>query len=241
VLSDLIPTITTCFFGKEKFFTKKIDLVNIKELKMQVISLLAFSLGRRDEEPNIKLAEKISAAKDKNAVKELIDLLHHKNKNIQSDAVKVLDEIALRDGDLPAPYIDTLCELLTSKNNRLQWGAMAVLDGIADVAPKRIHMKLALMAQAADTGSVITRDRFFSILVKLAAHRSFAEDAKPLILEQLMSSPVNQLPMYAENSLAVFTGNELQKFEKILRERFNDFEKDSQKKRILKLLAKLHK
>lgn len=63
---------------------------------MSIIDQLASSLGRRDEVPNQELAEKIAAAKDKKAVKDLVDNLANKNKDIQSDCIKVLYEIGER-------------------------------------------------------------------------------------------------------------------------------------------------
>jgi hypothetical protein len=57
---------------------------------MAVINKLATSLNRRDEIPNQELAKQIANSNDKKAVKELIENLNNKNKNIQSDCIKVI-------------------------------------------------------------------------------------------------------------------------------------------------------
>ena len=49
---------------------------------MSVIGKLASSLGRRDEVPNQELAKQLVKKKDKAAVKELLDNMDNKNKNI---------------------------------------------------------------------------------------------------------------------------------------------------------------
>ncbi|WP_254527417.1 MULTISPECIES: hypothetical protein [unclassified Sphingobacterium] len=54
---------------------------------------LASVLGRRDEEPNILLAQEIAQNNDKNAIEELFQLIQGKQKDLQNDSIKVLYEI----------------------------------------------------------------------------------------------------------------------------------------------------
>ncbi len=54
---------------------------------------LASTLGRRDEEPNIQLAQEIAKTKDSKSVEELIQLIKGKQKDLQNDSIKVLYEI----------------------------------------------------------------------------------------------------------------------------------------------------
>jgi hypothetical protein len=49
---------------------------------MSILNQLATALNRRDEVPNQELAKKIVKSKDKDAVKELVDNLNNKDKNI---------------------------------------------------------------------------------------------------------------------------------------------------------------
>ncbi len=57
---------------------------------MNVIQKLASSLNRRDEVPNQELAKQIAGKNDKKAVKELIDNLANKSRDIENDCIKVL-------------------------------------------------------------------------------------------------------------------------------------------------------
>ena len=123
---------------------------------MTAIDLVATSLNRRDEKPNQVLAVEIIRTKNKEWVRELVENLNHKNKNIQSDCLKVLYEIGERgSAELIAPYIKEFGEILKSKNNRLIWGTMIALDTIASVDPKGIFNLLSVIISAIDKGSVI--------------------------------------------------------------------------------------
>src|SRR6185295_14992863 len=109
--------------------------------------------GRRDEVPNQELAQQILKSRNSKAVKELVDNLTNKDKNIQSDCVKVLYEIGEHQPELIADYDKEFLALLDSKNNRLVWGAMTALDYIASANPGRIHKSLAKILIVADRGS----------------------------------------------------------------------------------------
>src|SRR5262245_57511213 len=105
---------------------------------MSIVNKLASALDRRDEVPNQELAEAIVRKRDKAAVQELVENLTNKNKNIQSDCIKVLYEIGEREPALIAEHHDAFGKLLDSSNNRLAWGAMTALDTIAAVKPAAV-------------------------------------------------------------------------------------------------------
>lgn len=206
---------------------------------MSIIAQLATSLGRRDEVPNQELAAQIAKTSNKKAVGELVENLSNKSKDIQHDCIKTLYETGSLKPALILPYFNDFIRLLGSKNNRLQWGAMAALDQIAAEDPGTTFQSLPALAAAADSGSVITRDHFVSILIKLCADKPYAADAFALLNEQLRNCPANQLPMYAENALPII--NEINKaaFMQTLAARLNDFEKESKRKRVEKILTKI--
>jgi hypothetical protein len=206
---------------------------------MSVLNKLATALNRRDEVPNQELAKEITRNNDRRAVKELVENLVNKDKNIQSDCIKVLYEIGAREPDLIAPYYREFAGLLDSKNNRLVWGAMTALDSVAAKEPKHIHSLLPKLLDLADSGSVITRDHVVGILVKLGAMKQYADECVPLLIEQLMSCPNNQFPMYAEMSLPVVTDKNRKAFQNVLTRRLEGLEKESQQKRVAKLLKQL--
>lgn len=205
---------------------------------MSIISKLASSHNRRDEVPNQELAKEIVTKSDKNAVKELVDLLAHKSKDVQHDSIKVLYEIGEQKPALIAAYATTFVDLLDHKNNRLQWGAMAALDTITTENPKEIYASLAKIILASDKGSVITKDHGVNILIKLSANKAYADNAFSLLIEQLATSPTNQLPMYAERAMPIINDKNKTLFIKTLSSRLDDIEKDTKRKRVEKVIKK---
>ncbi len=207
---------------------------------MNVIDLLATSLNRSDDKPNQDLADEIIKSKRTDWVKELIENLNSKDKNIQSDCIKVLYEIGERGAaSMIALYFETFGNLLESKNNRLIWGAMYALDSIASVNPAEIFSILPAICKAIDHGSVITIDGGVSILAKLAAKSEYSETAFPLLFEQLKRCPAKQLPMYSEKSVKAINSGNKNQFISLLRDRYSEMEKDTQKKRLEKVLKSL--
>lgn len=206
---------------------------------MNTIDKLASSLNRRDEVPNQELAKAIVAGKDTKAIQELVQYLSHKSKDIQSDCIKVLYEIGEQQPSLIIPYASDFIALLDSNNNRLQWGAMSALNSITAEIPKVIYPVLGKLAAVADKGSVITRDNYVAILIKLCAVKEYADNVFALLNEQFLLSPPNQLPMYAELALPIIDNRHKTLFIKTLMARLGDFEKESKRKRVEKVLKKL--
>ncbi len=87
--------------------------------------------------------------------------------------------------------------------------------------------------------SLITKDHAVGILVKLAGLKQYADECSPLLIEQLIKSPNNQFPMYAEKSLVVITGRNKKRFQEVMEKRIAGLEKESQKKRVMKVLKKV--
>jgi len=208
---------------------------------MPLVDKLATSLNRRDEEPNKQLAQTIAETNDAEAVKELVSLLHHKDKNIQSDAIKVLDEAGALNPELVVPYTAELVKLLQHKNNRMVWGAMAALSAVAPAAPAILYQNLGAILDAAAKGSVITKDHANKILVILAATPAYTDDCIALLLDQLKDAPVNQLPTYTENTATIVTPNYKLEMARILTQRLPEVTQDAKYKRLTKVLQKLQK
>lgn len=206
---------------------------------MTVIGKLSSSLGHKDEVPNQKLAEQIAQDNDKDAVHELIDNLSNKNKDIQNDCIKVLYEIGERKPLLITPYIKNFVELLNSRNNRLQWGAMTAVASVTGENPRLVYSHLARIIEAADSGSVITRDQAVNVLIKLCAVKQYTDKAFALLIEQLLQCPTNQLPMYAENAVAIVADKNKSLFVKTLSSRLDEIEKDSKRKRVERVIKKM--
>lgn len=206
---------------------------------MSILHKLAFFLDQRSDVPNQQLADEIITAKDESAVKELVFNLKNKDKNIQSDCIKVLYEIGERGApELIAPYFIEFGETLESKNNRLVWGAMIALDTITLVKPKNVFDLLSSIIKAVDNGSVITIDHGVAILAKLSSTKPMDEIAVPLLIEQLKKCPAKQFPMYIEKSAVAINQSNKEVFMKVIRERFTELDKETQKKRVEKIMRK---
>lgn len=201
--------------------------------------LLASTQNRSDEIPNQELAIAICEGQHPEAIPELIAYLYDKDKKIQHDSIKILYEIGDRNGLLIAPYTKDFIELLQSKNNRMVWGAMTALYKICCFKPQLIYPHLPIILDCMDRGSVISRDNAVFILIALAKHKTYANAAQLLLLEQMQKAPINQLPMYAERSLECWSQSHQKRCIDILQERFSELGKASREKRILKLIKKL--
>jgi len=208
---------------------------------MTIIDKLASSLNRRDEVPNMELATQIVDKNDEEAVEELVKNLANKDRDIQSDCIKVLYEVGERKPALIAQYAGEFSSLLDSENNRLVWGAMSALDQIALANPKTIYGMLTKIVRSGEKGSVITRDHAVGILIKLASLPQYREKVIPLLIGQLKRSPANQLPMYAENLVPIVTEKNRAAFVKALTSRLDDIEKAAKRKRVERVIAKLNR
>ena len=208
---------------------------------MSIIPKLATSLNRRDEVPNQELAAEILKSKDATAVSELVENLGNKNKGIRYDCIKVLYEIGYVEPKLIAEHIAAFLSLLTSKDNRLQWGGMTSLGCIVSQRPAEIFAALPKIIDAADKGSVITRDHCVNILISLSAIDKYAKKTFPLLLEQMMGCPTNQLPMYAERAVPAVNASTRDAFVKVLSSRLDGIERESGRKRVEKAINKVQK
>jgi hypothetical protein len=207
---------------------------------MSVLNQLASALGIRSEVPNQQLAAKIVAADDKAAVKELVENLQNKKKDIQSNCIKVLYEIGEKKSKLISEFAQEFIKQLDSKNPRMVWGAMSALSAIAAEVPKELFDALPKIMHMADhSGSVIARDHAMYIMGKLALDDRYYDDCFALITEQLMKAPVNQFPMYCEITGPVIRDKDKQVYRQILEERLKDIEQEPKRKRIEKVLKRI--
>ena len=206
---------------------------------MSVLNQLATSMDRRDELPNQELAGKIIKSKNKKAIQELVDNLKNKDKDIQADCIKVLYEVGAEQPALIKEYLDDFTPLLNSKNNRLAWGGMSAINSITGEVPDAIYRLLPRLIDAANAGSVITRDNLVSILIKLEGQKKYKGKVFRLLIEQLTTCPTNQLPMYAENTMPVVTDKNKASFITILQQRLPEVESESKKNRILKVIRRV--
>jgi hypothetical protein len=96
-----------------------------------------------------------------------------------------------------------------------------------------------ILKVADSSGSVIARDHAVGILVKLGTLKSYKRNCVPLLIEQLLSCPNNQFPMYVEMSIPVIDADNRKRFQQVIEKREPNLDKESQKKRVAKALKKL--
>jgi hypothetical protein len=187
----------------------------------------------------VRLADSIVKKDDEEAIVDLIRNLANKDKEIQSDCIKVLYEIGERDPMMIARFAEEFGALLESKNNRMAWGAMTALDSIAMERPETLHRMLPKIIASANKGSVISRDHAVSILTKLASRKEYSDDAVPKLLEQLRRSPNNQLPAYAEKAITIVNDKNRDRFLRVLRSRLPGIQGESKRRRLERVIARL--
>ena len=200
-----------------------------------VLSQLASALERRDEEPNIALAKQIAASNDQAAIKELVDALGGKNKDVVNDSIKVLYEAGGINPSLIAPYADAFIDMLKSKNNRLVWGAMTALGTLAPVNADACTRRRDEIIKATETGSAITQDWGVRVLAAVAAagdKPSFA-----FLMKFLSTCRPKDVPRHAESALPAITAANRAEFVAVLDKRKTVFKK-SELSRVEKVIKR---
>lgn len=209
---------------------------------MSVLDQLASSLGRRDEVPNQELARVLAAKKDKKAIHELAENLSNKDKNIQSDCIKVLYEVGVIEPALIADYADEFAQCLRSKNNRLVWGGMTALAEVAKANPDAVFKHLAEIKKAKETGSVIAVDNAISTLAYIAsANDKYSKEIFPYLLKHLSGCRPKEVPQHAERSLPAVNASNQSKFIEVLEKRLEDLSGSglSRVKKVIKQISTL--
>jgi len=197
------------------------------------------SFGRRDQGPNRELARAITAVRDFEAVAEIFELLSKKSgTRLRNDAILTIAAISNESPDMLTSYVGELVGLLNSKVNRQIFGAMIGLSNLSALVPEQLLSHLGLILESMDDGTVVTRDHGFTILTQVyKVDRS--EMLLPLILEQLMKAPPNQLGQYAEKFISVMDYDHRDQLAAVLEERLQELVSDTHKKRLSKNLKKL--
>ncbi|MGB3335721.1 MAG: hypothetical protein WBA73_00935 [Devosia sp.] len=206
---------------------------------MTVLEKLSGAMDRRDEAPNVALAEAIAASGDLAAVAELADAVRSGPVRQANDAIKVLYEIGARNPELIAAQCPVFVEALRSSNNRKVWGAMTAIDSVVERRAATLVAELPAIIAAADKGSVIAKDHCNSILVKLA-RAGYGDLAVPILVERLRTAAPNKFPTYAEEIAPVLTPETQPGFLAVLRERVGGMLQASKRRRVEKVMAKLN-
>jgi hypothetical protein len=204
-----------------------------------MIEKTAYYLGRKDEEPNIRLAVELCSRKDVEGIKEIVEGLKHTKEQVANDCIKVLYEIGERNPELIADYVLDFIRLLRSRRNRLVWGAMTALAKIAFLKPIEVFQHLDAIVKAYETGSVITVDQSISVFAELArAGKKYEQAVFPQIIQHLETCRPKEVGQHAERAfICVHAGNSKAFIEVLLKRKAHVSE--AQQKRIEKLIKKI--
>ena len=169
---------------------------------MSVLNRIAFYQGRRDEVPNQELARDLAAARNTEGIREIAGNLWNKDRNVQSDCLKVIYEIGYISPELIADHVADFLKLLKSRNNRLVWGSMIALATISKIKARDIWASMDDVLVAVEEGSLITVVWGVKTLAGVASKsKEYSERLFPILVKQLQSCIPRDLPMHAESIL----------------------------------------
>ena len=203
---------------------------------MSVLDQLACALGRRDEVPNQQLAHRLVETEDSSGIREVVENLSNKDKNIRFDCVKVLYEIGYLKPELVAPYALEFLKLLKSRENRLIWGGMIALSTIGRIAADELFPRWIEIQTAMDSGSVITRDGSVLTLAGIASANMKCNAAVfPHLLDHLRTCRPKDVPQHAEKILPAVNAGNKDGFMLLLEQRLQDLQ-GNQLKRVHRII-----
>lgn len=209
---------------------------------MDITSFFSTSLGRRDQNPNKALGQRIVAENDREAVDALIRFVKKpESEDLLFDALKVMETIGELNSDLLKPAFDCLLPLLKHKTSKIQWMSISALSHITRFFPHKTFDKLETILPLMDAGGVITRDKGFRILLDLYSVSQYRETLAPLLEEQLLTAPDNQLGQYAEKWMEVLQPTHKRLIVRALELRSHELTNPSHQQRLAKNLKKLSK
>ena len=206
---------------------------------MSVLEKIAYFQNRRDEVPNQNLAKELAETENRADIRVIAQNLWNKNKNIQSDCLKVLYEIGYIKPDLIVDHVGDFLKLLKSKNNRVVWGAMIALATITDKKPLEIYDNIADVIAAVEQGSLITVVWGVKTLAKVASTNStYTQKIFPVLLIQLKKCLPRDVPMHAESILPAVNADNKKAFLSTLEARKKEMT-SSQLARLKKVIKKI--
>ncbi len=206
---------------------------------MSVLEKIAYYQNRRDEVPNQELAKELASKGDIKGIKEIAQNLWNKDKNIQSDCLKVLYETGYIRPNLIAEYYLDFIKLLKSKNNRMVWGAMIALSTIAGIKANEIWPFIDDIIETMEEGSVITIDNAVKTISKIASTSGeYRQKLFPILINCLKTCIPRDVPRHAESIILAVDENNKDEFIDTIESRMAEF-KPAQLPRIKKIFIAL--
>lgn len=187
---------------------------------MSALEQIAYFLNIRNEKPNQALAKKLAENNDREGIREIVDGLNHKEKNVQSDCIKVLYETGYLKPELIAEYAEKYISLLHSKNNRMVWGGMIALMTIAEINAEPILNKVDEIIEVIKKGSVITQDAGVkAIAAAIATDEDFRQKYTSFLIDHFEKSLPRDIPRLLEHLTPIIKDDSKEAFQLILNNR----------------------
>ncbi len=187
---------------------------------MSVLNKIAYIQGITGEIPNQELARELVESENKEGIKEIVENLFNKNKNIQCDCIKVLYEAGYIKPEIIAQYAGDFIKLLKSSNNRLVWGAMIALSSISSIKADDIFENLEAVYEAMKVGSVITVDNGVKVLAAVASQKEeYNKIIFPYLINHLKTCRPKEVPQHAESIIAAVNPQNKNEFISVLKDR----------------------
>lgn len=203
---------------------------------MTILYKLASSLGRRDAEPNQKLAQQIIIRMDALSVVELIENTSNKIENIQADCIEVLSEIARSKPELIVKYDSFFIKLLNSRNGSLVLSSLAILDYITKWKPDSIYNNLPKILEVADSGLLVSKEHGISVLLQLVFVEKYTFEVSRLLLVQLKTCAIILVVRYAEKVQELIIDTYKVEFVEVLKLRLGEIDNNVKREKIQKVI-----
>lgn len=185
-----------------------------------LLNRLGYLQTRRDRTPNLDLARDLVARVDKAGIQEIAKNMWNENKNIHSDCMNVMYEIAMIDPVLVLQYADDFVKFLSSRYENMVKGAMFALAEIAKVKPEFIFKHLDRIKKIKETGTDIIVDKSVSALAYTSsASEEYSQIIFPYLLNHLSTCYFKEVTEHAERILPAVNQNNKQAFIKSLEKR----------------------
>ena len=187
---------------------------------MSILNRIACMQNIRDEIPNQELARELAANEDITGIQEIAENLFNRDKNIQSDCIKVLYEIGYIKPELICEYVGDYIKLLKSSNNRLVWGAMIALAVVAVIKADIIYENLDTVYSAIKQGSAIAMDNGIKVLAVVASkNEKYDASIFQYLIDHLKTCRPKDVARHAESTFASVNTQNKDKFVEVLKAR----------------------
>lgn len=207
-----------------------------------LLSRLGYLQTRRDRTPNLDLARDLAARDDIDGIREIAENMWNDNKNIHSDCMNVMYEIAIVDPNLVTPYAVDFIKFLKSKYPDMVTGAITALAEIAKVKPEFLFKHLSDLKKLKETSTDMTLNKSISALAQTSsANEEYGSVLFPYLLEHLATCYFKEIPEHAERILPAVNESNKNEFIKTLEKRIellsgSDF---TRLKKIIRIAEKL--